>query len=216
MGGPGPVPPFEPFLRPPLVAPIAAVVHEGGELGIGDRCPGDGEGRHRHRMGPFLVVEQEGRAWRGAQHELAARHLGEAGMGPGAALGRDVRRHGEIGRRVGQGLAGPKECLGVHVLVEDAELVQEAALFVDLAPVQALAQGVEHGPHVVVNLRHLEERQVPARFVVHGNGIVELVRLGAEEAVLAVELAQDEEFVEIGDVADLPAQRVDGGHLRAH
>ena len=52
--------------------------------------------------------------------------------------------------------------------------------------------------------------------MVDGDGIIELVGPLAEHGIVAVKPAQDEIFVEIGDVGDFPAQRVDGGQPGAH
>ena len=133
-------------------------------------------------MGPFLIVEPERRVLGGAQRIGALRHLYVAGERPGpGVVARPLFGHGEVGLLVGQGLARPGVGLGVHVLVEGGELVKVAFLGArHVASGEASEHRLEDLLHVFEDAVEGYQRQVPARLMVDGDGIVQVVAVGQE------------------------------------
>ena len=207
------------FAPPPAVvvpefrAAIPAFIDEGGEPGIGHRRAGDAEGRHGDRVGPFFVVEHEGRIPGGAEQERAARHVDVAGQRAGVRVRRPTRPV-EPGFGVAQGLARVGIGLVVHVLVEGGELVEVAVLLTRHRAVQTFEQGPEDVLHVHQDLVQRRQGQVPAGVVGDADGIVDGVPAG-EQGGTAVHAPENEEFVEPRHVPDLPHQRIDDLQLRA-
>ncbi len=133
---------------PDHFATIAAVIDEGLKFPVGDGRLGNLEGLDGHWMGPFLVVEQKRRVRGRAHLKHTARNLGPSGMGPRCRLGRDIGGNGQGGRRIGQGLTGPKEGFRVHVFMEDAKLIDEAVLLRCHTTFEAPRQSVEDRLHI--------------------------------------------------------------------
>src|SRR5262249_27607603 len=112
--GPGALAPAPSLVAPEFPVPIAAVLDEGGELGVGDGSARYAEGPDRDRMRPFFVVEHEARIGRRTELERPAGDVDVARPRPGRVVaGRSV---GEFRLGIAERLPGVDEGFGVHVL----------------------------------------------------------------------------------------------------
>ena len=194
---------------PPLAATVAAVLHELGEASLRDGRAGDPERRELHRVGPLLVVEHEGLAGLRAEQERAA---GNGDVSGQVAAARDRRRGvGEPRRGVPERLARERHRLEVHVLVEDA---QRDEVRIRVAALDERPDAGFDVPQVCGGLREVRERQLPARVVRDGGGVVEGVAVGTERRPPG-RVAQHPALLEPGDVAELPEGRVHDGEPRS-
>ena len=101
----------------------------------------------------------------------------------------------------------------MHVLVEGGELVDVAVVLVGHVVGKAREARLQHVVHVGKRDVQFHERQVPARVVVDGYGIVNAVA-GWMDGIVAVEAAQDEPLREPSNMADFPPEGVDDGEPR--
>ena len=79
--------------------------------------------------------------------------------------------------------------------------------------VQTRDLAFQHGIHVRQCVVPGQQGQIPARIVVDVDGIVKRIGI-VQHRRGTIEVAQGPQLVKIGDVADLPKQRVDGRQLR--
>ena len=199
---------------PPFAPPIATVVDEGLELGVGDGRRGDPEGRDLDGMRPLLVVEDEWLAGIGAEHEGAAGD-GDVVRAELGIEGRRARGRREARRaRVAQGLEDRRQVLGVHVLVQRGQRVEVDVVVTRRAGLEPCHAPPQHLRDVCERGGARRKAVIPASRVGHVEGVVDRIRAG-QDAVGAAAPAQQPVLLEPADVAHLPDRRLEEMPARA-
>ena len=116
---------------------------------------------------------------------------------------------------IAQGLPGVGEGLGVHVLVKHGVLHQVITPCVGPVLLQMSDNPGLHRLHVIEGVVQIGQRQVPTVVMRNADRVVQLVHT-RKYGLLSQVLAQHPVLVEIGGMADFPAQRIHDGQARPH
>src|SRR5262245_4915605 len=151
-------------------------------------------------MAPLLVVEDEAVAGAGAEPEHPTREFAIS------RFGNRLWPFLRFGRAISERLARVVEGFRMHVLVAHRELHE---IRISLASRDPVDQSV--GDFLAVGERVAErrQRQLPARVVGHGGGVVEAVGVRQNRRSLLARAPEAPPLLEPGDMTYLPARRID-------
>ena len=177
-------------------------------LSVAHRARSNREGLYLDIVRPLLVVEDEALLVApGAEAERAAGELQEFR----SRVAMNCDPGSEFGLGVAVGLVGVVQRLGVHVLVQRGEAHEVGERLVVGLARQAVQRFLQHGTEVAACGRQARQRQIPARVVRDGRGVIERIGIRQDRGreFPAIAPAQAPMLLEPADVTDLPERWID-------